>query len=200
MNGETSVSRRKTNWESEHGKLAQLLYSDHDQGGATEFEVKHSRGMASDVNPLLCPHQCTDEWALAWRGFPVTTTTDNRKSWEAPSWHYLMGLGTRAPLGSSDFWHLLARLELSGWSMVEASFAVSNDALREVAGQAVELTAIERRAAGPRMRLWVLPTRGRGSQRCSLPFWDPSREDTNLVFPMASWSSFLSREDQGPLC
>lgn len=50
-----------------------------------------------------------------------------------------MGFSRRDPLGSSDFWHLLTRLELSGWSMVKACFAVSNDALREVAGQAVEL-------------------------------------------------------------
>lgn len=49
-------------------------------------------------------------------------------------------------------------------------FAVSNDALREVAGQAVELTAIEvkGRWATPEVLGTSYPRPG--SQRCSLPF------------------------------
>lgn len=72
--------------------------------------------------------------------------------------------------GFSDFWHLLARLELSGWSMVKVCFAVSNDALREVAGQAVELTAIEAKGCWATHEALGTSYPRPGSQRCSLPF------------------------------
>lgn len=91
-----------------------------------------------------------------------------------------MGLSRRDPLCSSDFWHLLARLELSGWSLVKVCFAVSNDALREVAGQTVELTAIEAKAAGPHMRLWVLPARG-PAPRDALSLSETSVEKTQTL-------------------
>lgn len=88
---------------------------------------------------LSCPYQCTDWMDPCLEKISCDRDHLYRKSWEASRWHYSMGFSRRDPLGSSDFWHLLARLELSGWSMVKACFAVSNDALREVAGQAVEL-------------------------------------------------------------
>lgn len=98
MNGEISVSRRKANWESEHGKLAQLLYSDHDQGRAAEFEAKHSRGMASEVNPTSrVPTNVQTEWALAWRGFLVTVTTDTGSPERPQAGTTWWGLGEEIP-------------------------------------------------------------------------------------------------------
>lgn len=133
--------------------------------------------------PPLVSLPCTD-----WMGpclERVSCDRDHwyRKSWEAPSWHYLMGLGRRDPLGSSDFWHLLARLELSGWSMVEACFAVAMMPWGS-GGPGCWAHCYRAKGCWAHTRLWVLPTRGHGSQRCSLPFRDPSREDTDLVFPM----------------
>lgn len=72
------------------------------------------------------PNNVQTEWPLAWRGFLVIATTYTRSPvLRGPKLTLPDGAWRREPLGSSDIWHLLARLELSGWSVVKVCALLS---------------------------------------------------------------------------